>query len=100
KESHFLILPSKSEGWPKAVAEAMFFGAIPIATSISCVPYMLGYGNRGVLIDRDLKKAVETVRLCLDDSERLKLMSIKASQWSQKYTLDVFESEIIKLLKG
>ena len=100
KESHFLILPSKSEGWPKAVAEAMFFGAIPIATSISCVPYMLDYGNRGVLIDRDLKKAVETVRLCLDDSERLKLMSIKASQWSQKYTLDVFESEIIKLLKG
>nr|MBF6609381.1 glycosyltransferase family 4 protein [Flavobacterium sp.] len=24
RESHFLILPSKSEGWPKVVAEAMF----------------------------------------------------------------------------
>jgi glycosyltransferase involved in cell wall biosynthesis len=48
KSSHFLILVSQSEGWPKAVAEAMFFGCIPISTSISCVPWMLNYGKRGI----------------------------------------------------
>jgi len=42
KISHFLILASQSEGWPKAVAEAMFFGCIPVATAVSCVPWMLG----------------------------------------------------------
>jgi len=42
KASHFLILASQSEGWPKAVAEAMFFGCIPVASSVSCVPWMLG----------------------------------------------------------
>jgi len=42
KASHFLILASQSEGWPKAVAEAMFFGCIPVATAVSCVPWMLG----------------------------------------------------------
>jgi glycosyltransferase involved in cell wall biosynthesis len=41
KDSHFLILASKSEGWPKAVAEGMFFGCIPVATAVSCVPWML-----------------------------------------------------------
>jgi len=41
KASHFLILASQSEGWPKAVAEAMFFGCIPVATAVSCVPWML-----------------------------------------------------------
>ena len=50
KDSHFLVLASKSEGWPKAVAEAMFFGCIPISTAVSCVPWMLGGGSRGVLI--------------------------------------------------
>ena len=50
KDAHFLVLASKSEGWPKAVAEAMFFGCIPIATSVSCVPWMLNYGSRGILI--------------------------------------------------
>ncbi|MFV9550634.1 glycosyltransferase family 4 protein [Algibacter sp. PT7-4] len=99
KESHFLILPSKSEGWPKAVAEAMFFGSIPIVTSISCVPFMLDFGKRGVLIEPDLEKATQSIKECLENEERLKTMSSKASKWSQQYTLDVFESEIIKLLK-
>ena len=99
EESHFLILPSKSEGWPKAVAEAMFFGAIPIVTSISCVPFMLDYGNRGILIASDLENAMSSINECLNDIKRLKSMSDDASEWSQKYTLDVLETEIIKLLK-
>tara|TARA_R100000935_G_C2839123_1_gene169992 strand:+ start:2304 stop:3569 length:1266 start_codon:yes stop_codon:yes gene_type:complete len=71
KSAHFLILASKSEGWPKAIAEAMFFGCIPISTNVSCVPWMLGYPppdsygdqkggamnvritNRGILIPDD-----------------------------------------------
>ena len=54
QKAHFLILPSQSEGWPKAVAEAMFFGCIPIATAVSCVPWMLGDGERGILLRNGL----------------------------------------------
>ncbi len=100
KESHFLILASKSEGWPKAVAEAMFFGVIPIATKISCVPFMLDYGNRGVLIEPNLNDAVRQINLHLKDTSNLKSVSLLASKWSQNYTLDVFETEISKLLKS
>jgi glycosyltransferase involved in cell wall biosynthesis len=42
KNAHFSFLLSKSEGWPKAVAEAMFWGCIPVASKVSCVPWMLG----------------------------------------------------------
>jgi len=99
KKAHFSILPSKSEGWPKAIAESMFFGAIPIATSISCVPYMLDYGKRGILIGANMNEAVNEILKQLNDNENLKTMSILASKWSQKFTLDVFEKEIVKLLK-
>lgn len=51
QKAHFVLLPSQSEGWPKALAEGMFYGCIPIATSVSCVPWMLGYGKRGILLD-------------------------------------------------
>lgn len=98
KASHFLILLSRSEGWPKAIAEAMFFGAIPISTSVSCIPYMLDYGNRGVLLPSELNEATNVLREYFNDSERLKLMSSKAAKWSQEYTLDTFEDEIIKIL--
>lgn len=56
KDAHFLVLASKSEGWPKAVAEAMFFGCIPIATGVSFVPQMLNYGSRGILISDIMKR--------------------------------------------
>lgn len=98
KKAHFALLPSKSEGWPKAIAEAMFFGAIPISTRISCIPFMLDYGKRGILIDADLNTAVLQIKTAINNIETLELMSKHASNWSQNYTLDVFESEIYKLL--
>lgn len=98
KESDFLMLPSKSEGWPKVVAEAMFWGAIPIVTEISCVPWMLDYGNRGILITLDEKKDVLKISAHLDKPIHLVEMSKKAQLWSQQYTLDTFEAEILNLL--
>lgn len=96
KEAHFSLLLSKSEGWPKALAEAMFFGAIPIATSISCIPYMLDYGKRGVVVEPEVNKVVKVLKsIRLAEFEK---MSINAATWSQKFTLDVFESEIKKLI--
>lgn len=99
KEAHFLILPSKSEGWPKAVAEAMFFGAIPITTSISCIPFMLDHGKRGILIKPELEDTWNKLLKYLSKEDELKEMSKLASNWSQKYTLNTFEIEISKLLK-
>lgn len=97
KKAHFLILPSKSEGWPKVVAEAMFFGAIPISTKVSCVPYMLDEGKRGILIDPEISLATEKI-LSYIKNEDLNKLSQLAVNWSQKYTLDVFESEIKKMI--
>ena len=99
KSSDFLLLPSRSEGWPKVVAEAMFWGAIPVVTKISCVPFMLADGERGILIDNDLEKDTALVKTYLEDSQKLIKISEHAMAWSRLYTLDRFEVEIAKLLK-
>lgn len=98
KNSHFSILPSKSEGWPKALAEAMFFGCIPVACSVSCIPWMLGEGNRGILIDPDIDIAVKELIQVISDKSALHKISINAQEWSQFYTLEKFRAEIKKLL--
>lgn len=98
-QSHFVILPSESEGWPKAVAEGMFWGCVPVATQVSCVPFMLDYGNRGVLLEMNLDKDVNQLESLLQNESDFESKSLKASDWSRKYTLDVFEEEIKKLLK-
>ena len=99
QKSHFVILPSKSEGWPKAIAEGMFWGCIPVATNVSCVPYILGYGSRGVLLEMDLEKDIIQLENLILDKDQLQDKIKLASNWSQGYTTNRFEAEIKKLLK-
>lgn len=98
QQSHFVLLPSKSEGWPKAIAEGMFWGCIPIATSVSCIPFMLDYGNRGILLEMHLDNDVLQIEEILKNEKSFFYKSKLASEWSQQYTTDVFETEIKKLL--
>jgi glycosyltransferase involved in cell wall biosynthesis len=49
-ESHALVLPSKSEGFPKVVSEAMNFGCIPVVTDISCIKQYIRNDYNGILI--------------------------------------------------
>ena len=98
KDSHFVVLPSKSEGWPKALAEGMFYGCIPISTKISCVPWMLDNGKRGVLIEAQLEDAVNEIQRVITN-ENLKEMSKAAKLWSQEYTVEKQVSEIDKILE-
>ena len=98
-KAHFNILPSKSEGWPKAVAEGMFFGCIPVATSVSCVAWMLGEGIRGILIEPDLEQAVSKIIDTLTHSD-LDAMAKAALVWSQQYTFDRLEADIKDVLDG
>ncbi|WP_298516031.1 glycosyltransferase family 4 protein [uncultured Kordia sp.] len=98
KTAHFMMLPSKSEGWPKVVAEAMFWGSLPIVTKISCVPYMLDEGNRGILIEPNVSTAVEAIENVLQSPRKYQEKVDKAIEWSRIYTLDTFENEIKSLL--
>lgn len=99
RESHFLVLPSKSEGWPKVVAEAMFWGCIPIATPVSCVPYMLDYGKRGVLLTNEMDGDVNAIVALLKEPEKFTEKAKEGQLWSRQFTTDAFEAEISKLVK-
>ena len=98
--SRFLILPSKSEGWPKVVAEAMFWGCVPIASPVSCVSYMMGNGSRGIILKEQLDFDVNQIINVLKNQEVYLKMSSEGQSWSRQFTTDKFEAEIKKLLRG
>jgi len=91
QRSHFLILPSKSEGWPKVVAEAMFWGCLPVATDVSCVATMIK--GRGILLSMDLKTDTNNLKYYFDDIEAYVKKSKKAVSWSREYTTEKFEKK-------
>ncbi len=98
KNHHFMLLPSQSEGWPKVVAEAMFWGCIPWATQISCLDWMLAGGQRGLMLNVELEKDVNQIITLLEAPDRLQSISMDGQLWSQQYTLDTFEAAIEKYL--
>tara|TARA_R110000787_G_scaffold184181_5_gene296067 strand:+ start:14293 stop:15411 length:1119 start_codon:yes stop_codon:yes gene_type:complete len=100
QKAHFLIFLSKSEGWPKVVAEAMFWSCIPISSKVSCIPNMLENGKRGSIVEPDLDEILKSVISYINDEECYKKTSNLAKLWSQKYTLEVFSEEIEKLIEN
>lgn len=99
-ENHFVVLPSLSEGWPKVVAEGMFWGCLPIASRVSCVPNMLENGKRGILLDLKLDSDTEHIESILKDNKLYQDKVHEAIQWSRQFTMDFFEDEIKLLLKS
>ena len=100
QNSHFLILPSKSEGWPKVVAEAMFWGCVPIASPVSCVSYMMGNGSRGIVLQEELNQDVNQIKTVINNQELYQKMASEGQSWSRQFTTDKFETEIKRLLRG
>lgn len=99
QKSHFLILPSKSEGWPKVVAEAMFWGCFPISTAVSCVPNMLGFGERGIVLSNQLETDSNLIEKMMVNQEEYNYKIKEAINWSRNFTIDKFETEIKKLVQ-
>lgn len=99
QDSHFVVLPSKSEGWPKAIAEGMFWGCVPLVTAVSCLPDMLDQGNRGILLQMDLEKDATRIHKLINNSADFELKSTAALNWSRNYTVECFETEIQKLVQ-
>jgi glycosyltransferase involved in cell wall biosynthesis len=94
QNSHFVILPSKSEGWPKVVAEGMFWGCVPLATKVSCVPFMLADGIRGILLQQKEQHDIIEIMDVLNNESLYHDMAIKSANWSRQFTTDIFENGI------
>ncbi|WP_296703854.1 glycosyltransferase [Algoriphagus sp.] len=98
QNSHFLIFISQSEGWPKVVAESMFWACLPITTAVSCVPQMLGFGERGEIVNDDVEEITSKIQTLIDSPDLYLEKTSKAANWSRQFTLEKFESELQTVL--
>lgn len=94
KQSHVLILPSKSEGFPKVVAEGSAFGCIPVVTNMSALNQYISHGVNGFLMkdnsSQTIKKTLKNVLARKD----LSLVATQARALSEKFTYEKFEVRV------
>jgi glycosyltransferase involved in cell wall biosynthesis len=93
-----LVLASETEGWPKAIAEAMAFGVVCVGSNRGLVPQMLESG-RGLLVEPgDAKVLADILRRVVANPDNFVSMSLEAAAWSQQYTLEGFKNAIPTVL--
>ena len=93
-----LVLTSETEGWPKAIAEAMAFGLICIGSNRGFVPQMLGE-NRGLVVTpRDVPALVSALEEISTQGEKFGPMRRRAAEWAQAYSLEGLREALRNML--
>ena len=98
--AHLLVLPSQSEGWPKAIAEAMTFGLVCIGSNRGFVPQMLAEGRGLVVEPRDPTALADIFRLIMADPTKAAAISVAAAQWSRRFTLEGLRQTLAETLEN
>lgn len=93
-QAEYLLFLSRSEGWPKVVAEAMWWSCLPITCPVSCLPQMLDHGNRGALIAPQQSEALAVLQSWTENTSEKKSKQLQAQEWARKYSLEQFKKDI------
>lgn len=97
KISHFIILPSKSEGFPKVIGEAMNYGCVPIISNISCISQYITHSKNGYLIDAITVSGIAEVMqevLKIDERHFCEMLEYNYTL-AGKFTYSYYEQQVL-----
>lgn len=87
EKAHVLVLPTKSEGFPKVLVEAMCYGVVCVATDTGLIPWMLK-GRGFVFPYGDVNALRAHLRCIMEDPSMVQQLSKEASAWAQNYSIE------------
>ena len=100
KSTHFFLLPSDSEGFPKVIAEAMNFGCIPIVSDVSSIGQYINVTNGYIILPITSVKLREIISLIINEKECvIKEKAALGDKVTVKFTFDAYNKKIKELLQ-
>lgn len=94
RQSHFLLLPSLSEGFPKVISEACGFGCIPIVSNVSAISQYINSDFGYLLTEINAQSICQAIRELTTGNVDLQQMSHNATSFAQKFTYERFVKRI------
>jgi glycosyltransferase involved in cell wall biosynthesis len=88
--AHVLVMPSKSEGFPKIVAEAWNYGVIPVVSPVGSLPHYIENGINGFLMKSINSESLynSLMELITSNSFDLEEISKHGNQLASKFTFE------------
>jgi glycosyltransferase involved in cell wall biosynthesis len=90
------VLPSRNEGQPYAILEALAAGLPIISSSVGCIPETVREGVEGFLVEpRDIESLAKRMELLIRDEILRESMGLAARRrFLEKYTYEQFSSRM------
>lgn len=93
---HILVLPSKSEGMPMAVLEALAAGIPVVATRVGGIPDAIEENRAGIIIDRNTSSLENAINKLLKDRVLLDKLKMNAIEiWKRKFSSESVASKYL-----
>ena len=84
-----LVLPSRSEGMPRVLIEAMASGTPIIASRVGGIPHYISHGETGLLFDReDVDTLAKLLREVLGDATHRRLLGERGMRYARTHLSD------------
>ena len=93
------VLPSKAEGFPLSVLEAMASEVCPVASRVGGIPEMLDQGRAGILVPPEDPEALGAalLRVLNDSGERSRLARAARLRVEQRYSIGVIAESTVRI---
>ena len=98
-QAHFFLLPSDSEGFPKVIAEAACYGAIPVVSDVGSISHYINSSNgfvwkinQAITFSEVLKTAVHTPPATLQE------MAQNGTAVAQLFTFNQYKNKLERLI--
>jgi len=101
-QSHIILLPTNSEGFPKVIGEACAFGCVPIVTDLPPINQFITNNINGILFDMPSIEEITRIIMSLKSNrKKLKKMSLLCLDKAEEFTYSKYLSRINKkIIKG
>jgi glycosyltransferase involved in cell wall biosynthesis len=92
RRSHINVLASRTEGYPKVLAEGMLHGTVPVAADVGINAQILDHGRRGATFaGGDAMMLAQEIRALVEQRERFAGMISQGRQYTRTVTLEAFQ---------
>ena len=89
--SHFLLLPSKSEGFPKVIAEAACYGVVPVVSNVGSISHYINESNGFLWTFSGVENYAEVLLKAIGtDNEGIKEKSLAVQKIAEKFTFATY----------
>jgi len=100
QQADLFCYPTASEGFPKAVLEALACGLPVVTTRVSVLPELIDTGSGLLLKEVTPAALAQAVVDCLSDAERYQSMSARALETASQYSLERWRDTIGDFLQA